>query len=46
MFEIFVRVWNYIQLLTLKNDYEELLDKYKEELQGLGYTITSNLEIS
>jgi hypothetical protein len=46
MFEIFVHIWTTIQSLKLKNEHEEILDKYKKQLQDLGYNINSNLEIS
>jgi hypothetical protein len=46
MFQLFVQLWTTIQSLKLKNEYEEIMNKYKQQLQDLGYNINSNLEIS
>ena len=46
MFQLFVQIWTTIQSLKLKNEHEQMLDKYKQQLQDLGYNINSNLEIS
>jgi len=46
MFHLFVKLWTTIQSFKLKNEHEEILNKYKQQIQDLGYNINSNLEIS